>query len=271
MKTYLRDLPDSDVIDNKTRLSSSDYFELVYMRHNYFRNSTNPAPGRLESFEEMLCNITYKIYYRNMEVFKDVGFELEDLQNIARVHTVSFISMDGLYENEEKMKKFIKRHKKTRGAHSEPDKQDIFRKECYNLAKFLNQRIQEVAMFCGRKNQNIRGSKNKIHYLVGKPLKAFTNEDIVKYPKEYGFNKITKREYKKLQLENNPKDNNIFKTKDNEIVKVVHMKGEYLTKKDMYDIGINPEQNMFYSNPEDNLLYIEHENEIEEKLRELKK
>ena len=119
----------------------------------------------------MICNISNKIYFRNIETFKTVGMESEDLENIGRVHTVSFISMCGLKENPDKMKDFIKQHKKKYGKSSNPTEKEVFLKECYNLSRFLHQRLQEVAKFSNKKNANIRGTKNLKGFFVGNAKK----------------------------------------------------------------------------------------------------
>ena len=257
-KNYLRDLPDSDVVDSK-KIDCQDYFELVYLRHRYFRNSTNPNPERLAEFEEMICNISYRFFSRNYEVFNEVGFEIEDIKNIARIHTVSFISMGGLAENPDKMEQFRIRHKKKYGQNSEPGKMDIFRKECYDLSRFLNQRLQDFARNCKSKNKNIRGTSNEQIYFVGNAKRDPSDIDLAKYPDVYGYKRISKKRYKELQKENNAKDKNKFLIENNQIVRAVYLKGGYLSTFDIEDVGLDPRDNLYYGNPESNLIKMEKE------------
>ena len=105
MSSFLRKLDDPSIDEKK--INSIDYFELVYLRHRYFRKSANPDPRRLAEFEEMICNISDNIYYRNVIIFKNVGFESDDLRNIGRVNTGSFVHMSGLKENPNLMRAFI--------------------------------------------------------------------------------------------------------------------------------------------------------------------
>lgn len=254
-KKLIRELNDSSIDDIK--ISSSDHFELVYLRHRYFRRSTNPTAERLAQFEEMIRNISDKIYLRNIEIFKTVGFEMDDLRNIARVHTVSFISMGGLAENPDLMEKFIIQHKKKHGQNSEPDKMDIFRMEAYNLAKFLNQRIQETARFSKTKNENIRGTKNHRRFFVGDAKNNPEDLDLFREPELYGYRKITESQYKDFVNKNNSKDKSYFLNENNEMVRVVYIKGSFLTDEDIEDTEIDPRKNSFYRSPEDNLMIKE--------------
>ena len=202
----------------------------------------------------MIKNISDKIYLRNIGVFKTVGIEMDDLANIARVHTVSFISMGGLIENPALMIKFRLDHKKKYGQESEPGKMDIFRKEAYNLSRFLNQRIQEVAKFSKIKNANIRGTKNCKKFYVGDPSRSPTDNDLFNYPEVYGYEKITEKLFKELVKENDAKGKKEFLNKDNQMVRAVYVKGSILTGQDIEDMGIDPRDNSYYKDPEDNMI-----------------
>jgi hypothetical protein len=255
-KRYLRDLHDSDTVDNM-KIDCQDYFELVYLRHRYFRNSTNPEPERLFEFEEMLCNISDKFFVKNYRVFNLVGFEKEDLRNIARVHTVSFISMGGLKENADKMEKFRKRHKDKYGQNSEPGLKDIFRKECYDLARFLNQRMQDIVRNAKTKNNNIRGTAHKDVYLIGNNPQEISDSKLANNPESYGYKKISKKRYKELEKENNAKGKKTFLSKNNETVRAIHIKGKNLSIFDIKNMGLDPRDSMYYEDPESNLIKTE--------------
>jgi hypothetical protein len=257
-KNYLRDIPDSDVVDNM-KIDCQDYFELVYIRHRYFRNSTNPEPERLAEFEEMICNISDKFFIRNYQVFNEVGFEMEDVRNVTRIHTISFISMGGLAENPDKMEQFRVRHKKKYGQDSEPDRMDIFRKECYDLARFLNQRLQDLTRNCKSKNKNIRGTMNEQIYFIGSAKRDPSDIDLARYPDVYGYERISKKRYKELQKENDAKGKSKFLSKDNQIVRAVYLTGNHLSAADIQDLGLDPRDNLYYGNPENNLIRMENE------------
>lgn len=254
-KKLIRELDDPSI--DEIKISSSDHFELVYLRHRYFRKSTNPSPERLAQFEEMICKISDKIYLRNIEIFKTVGFEMDDLRNIARVHTVSFISMGGLAENPDLMKKFVLQHKKQYGMNSDPDEMDIFRKEAYNLARFLDQRIQEVAKFSKNKNQNIRGTKNHKRFFIGDGRNNPDDLDLFRNPELYGYEKITESKYKDLVSKNHGKGKSHFLTEDGQMVRAVYIKGSFLTEHDIEDTQMDSRRTTFYRSPEENLMMKE--------------
>lgn len=246
MSSFLRKLDDPSIDEKK--INSIDYFELVYLRHRYFRKSANPDPRRLAEFEEMICNISDNIYYRNVIIFKNVGFESDDLRNIGRVNTVSFIHMSGLKENPNLMKAFIEDHKSKFGQESEPSKKDIFLRECYNLSRFLKQRLHEVASFCEIKNTNIIVSKNKKIYFIGNPSKNPSDESLLMAAANLGFKRITEVQFKKLAIENNSTNKDQFLTKDGQIVRTVVRYTDNSGLRDFYDSHSNGESSL---DPED--------------------
>jgi len=230
----------------------SDSFELLYIRHNYFKRSTNPSNERLAKFEEMLQNISKKIYYRNRSTFNTTGFELEDVINVARIHTVSFISISGIRENEDKMKQFVKSHKKKYGKKSYPKEQDFFLKEHYDLAKFLNQRLNEFARACESKNKNIRGTKSfEVFYkkILDIDVVEPSDHDLIRNPTAYGYKKIEKSEFRKMAGRKG--------SKNNKKVRAIYRRGSFLTKEDIEDRPFYQGNSYFYMNPEDILMDME--------------
>jgi len=243
MSDLLRKLDDPEV-DSKKKINSSDHFELVYLRHRYFRKSTNPEPERLREFEEMICNISEKIYYRNIGIFKIVGFDSDDLKNIGRINTVSFISMGGLRENPHLMEKFLIDHKKRYGNQSEPSKRDIFLRECYNLAKYLNQRLQEIAKFCEIKSANIIGDKSKKIYFIGEKDKDPSDESLLIHPESFGFKRIKIKHFKQMFNDLKPLTKTSFLTPDGKIVRIVYKRANHLAIEDFYRDSADNESNL---------------------------
>lgn len=243
MADFLRKLDDPEV-ENKKKINSNDYFELVYIRHRYFRKSTNPEPERLREFEEMICNISDKIYYRNINIFKIVGFDGDDLKNIGRINTVSFISMSGLKENPSLMEKFIIDHKNKYGEESTPTKRDIFLRECYNLAKYLNQRLQEIAKFCEIKSANIIGDKAKKIYFIGKQDSNPSDDSLLMFPEAFGFKKIKINKFKQMFKDLKPLTKTSFLTPEGQIVRVVYKKPNYSAIEDFYTSNSENESNL---------------------------
>jgi len=255
MGELLRKLDDPEI--DKKRINSSDHFELVYLRHRYFRASTNPSPQRLAQFEELICNISNKVYIRNIALFKTIGFEMEDLRNIGRVHAVSFISMSGLRENPDLMAEFRVLHKKKKGQNSEPKEKDILLKEYYNMSRFLNQRLQEVAKFSGNKNTNVRGSKSEKCFYLGNPKKNPDDLELYHSPDTYGYKKITEVEFKRLTKESGEKNSSDFLTKEGRRVRAVYIQGSFLKQRDVDGTTMDPRGTAFYRSPEDSLILKE--------------
>jgi hypothetical protein len=254
-KELIRKLDDTE-IDN-IKINSKDHFELVYLRHRYFRKSTNPTAARLGEFEEMICNISDKIYLRNITVFKTLGMEMDDLRNIGRIHTVSFISMGGIKENPDLFEQLRVQHKAKYGNHSEPGDKDIFLKEHYNLSRFLNQRLQEVAKFSKNKNENIRGTRSYRNFYIGNSEKDPEDMDLIKNYKDHGYSKITESEYKKIAKENKCKGQLRFENKEGQIVRAVYIQGSFLTSNDIDGSELDPRRNSFYRSAEKTLMIKE--------------
>ena len=256
MSKILRKL-DDPIENDSPKLSCVDQFELVYMRHWYFRKSTNPEPVRLAQFEEMLCKISDKHYMKSFSLYKEIGFEMDDLRNIARVNVVSFISLSGLQENPDKMKKFVKRHKSKYGKESEPKARDLFLKECYDLAKFLDQRIGEIPMFCERKMSSVRGSQSVKRFYAGDPTRCPSDLDLYHSPETFGYSKITEVEYKKLVKKSSGKGRAQFLDEQNRMIRAVYIKGSFLTPGDIEETSFDSGKSSFYRTPEENIILKE--------------
>ncbi len=257
MSEFKRKLNDPE-LEAKPRLRYQDHFELIYLRHRYFRKSTNPSPERLAQFEEMIVNMATRFYWRNQVVFRTVGMELEDFHNIGRVHTVSFISMSGLAENHDLMEKFIKAHKKKKGQNSTPTERDIFLRESYNLARFLKQRFSEVVMFSRRKNSSVRGTSSKRGYFIGNPDRTPEDYDLYNFPEAFGYKKIMEVEFNKILKGNKTNNKRDFIDKDTgKRVRSVLIEGDFLNNNDIDQSDLDPRRNSFYRTPEENVLLSE--------------
>lgn len=73
------------------RISSRNDWELVYLRHNAFRDSPNPAPGVMEGLEPLVRAAANRSYNKFKSVWGPAGIGADDLQNIGRVHLVTYL------------------------------------------------------------------------------------------------------------------------------------------------------------------------------------
>lgn len=262
MNKLKRQLKDSKIDNHKINIS--DYFELAYLRHRYFRKSQNPSTERIQQFEEMVCNVSDYFFSKNFRDFKMVGFEKEDIRNISRVHVISFISISGLKENKDLMNKFIKRHKSIYGEDSLPGDKDIFLKECYDLYIFLKQRMSELSRIVKSKNNNIRGTSDTHHFFLGDSHIIPENDELVHNPEKYGFQRITKKYFntlkeeckndKNLQVSNSAKK---FLTKEGKVAIMIVEKSKELTHEDIQGTDMDPRRGYFYRTPEENIIFEE--------------
>jgi hypothetical protein len=246
--------------DSKKNLSAKDSFELIYLRHDYFRKVKNPAPGRLEEFEEIVKNMSKLFFAKNQTSVKMIGMELEDIQNIFRVFVVSFIGMSGLYENPDRMEAFNRSHKAKNGEGSILSKDDIFKKERYDLARFLRQRMSDflVKITESKKSTGITGYVHKKIYLMSSEKKQnFSNDILFMSYKKLGYKKINKKTYLKAVLENSPNCKNDFITKKGAHFKIVHIDDNFLTEQLIESSDLDPRNNMYLRDPEEEYLIAE--------------
>jgi hypothetical protein len=236
-------------------------FELVYLRHKYFRKAKTPTTERIQPFDEMVDNIAGSIFTKNIEVFRIFGMELEDIQNIGRCHVVSFIGMQGLYENQAIMDKFILKHKSIYGQDSMPTKHEIFKKEAYDLARFLKQRLQECANFCRNKNRNVIGTKHtQTGYLcITDSPKEVNDDNLMANPEYFGYKKMTKTALDKEIKANKSRGKSLFKTQDGTLIRVVTQTLRPLNYNDVNGSALDYRDTLTLKDPEELMIMAEEE------------
>jgi len=146
---------------NGERASIKDSFELVYLRHRYLKASPNPDPSRFKALEGIAINVARTVHRKFKDAFSVVGFELEDVQNIARCHLVSYLGLFSSTSTKQKWERFMERHKEAYGSESSPSDTDLLKQDTAKLSVFIRQRIEECAMFCNQKAVNIQGIRKK--------------------------------------------------------------------------------------------------------------
>lgn len=246
----------------------SDAFELIYLRHDYLRKVGNPAPGRLEEFEDIVTNMSKLFFAKNQAHVKMIGMELEDIQNIFRVFVVSFIGMSGLYENPDKMSNFVKLHKKRFGQESEPTKQDVFVKERYDLSRFLRQRMKNLIdkFKNSKKAKSITGYiREKTCIVANKKAQGVEGLSSLEDYKKHGYSKISKKKYlQEVSLSKVPNKND-FVNKEGKHFLVVYEDNNFLTEDFIIGSDLDPRNNMYLRDPEEE--YMIAEERFERKLK----
>jgi hypothetical protein len=116
--------------EKKGRVSYLDEegFELAIMRHTLFRRSPNKTEAELEPYMATVKSAARRSFYRWNSIFVAMGFETDDLVNVGRIYTTSWIHHYAY----------------------EPDQT----KQTRLFTAFLNQRYGEFAKICYKKALN---------------------------------------------------------------------------------------------------------------------
>ena len=183
----------------KGKIHSKNEFELCYLRHKYFRKvKFNPTKKEMEPFLHIAKRLAKNTYFRYQPLFYQVGFELEDVLNIANVQLVSFLGLFSLEKMPEKYKEFVKTFKKIQ--EKKPEKKDILDKNQANFTLFLKQRMEDVVRICKQKAKNIKGLPYEefTYYCGSKKPPKNVNEFLKNYEK-LGFKKIDYLTFKSIK------------------------------------------------------------------------
>lgn len=141
---------------SKTRISSKDEFELCYIRHRYFRKTLyNPTVKDMAEYENIVKNLSRKTFYTYRNLLGAIGFDREDVENVGRIHLVSFLGLFSLESDPGKYAEFSSSYGKTSG--NAPDPLDILSKNRANFTLFLKQRMEELIRICRQKVDNVKG------------------------------------------------------------------------------------------------------------------
>jgi hypothetical protein len=191
-------------------IKSKDDFELCYIRHRYFRRvDYNPTEQEMAPYMAIVQKQAKNTYYTYTYLFRMVGFDLEDVLNIARVHLVSFIGLYSLSKHPEKYDKFLAYFLRTNKK--EATESDILDKNKQNLTMFLKQRMEDVVRVCRQKARNIRGTPTDEAYVFYGATKPPTpTKVLLDGHKKLGFRRLDLRVFKSIKKKLEKPLNNQF-------------------------------------------------------------
>lgn len=243
------------------KISSKEDFELCYLRHQYIRRvNFNPTAEEMAPYSKIVAIQARKTFYAYSGLFKLVGLEMDDLNNIGQVHLVSFL---GLYSFRvpEKLREFVVAQVLKTGKVPPSWVQDAKNKA--NLTLFLKQRMQDVVRVCQQKARNIKGMATEEFYVFYGPKKPPKNpRDLIENYEKMGFRKLDIASYKTIrkrvmkQRKEEGKTSAPSETK-NEIIKfagsyyiTVPLEHRDLTVHDFAGAGMDPYDSIHNRNPE---------------------
>lgn len=241
--------------DKKVR--TSDSFELVYLRHQYFRRATyNPTEAEMAPYMKIVEHFTKNTFFTYFNLFKAVGMYHDDVLNIGRVHLVSFLGLYSLNRMEAKKALFVETF--TKFNFKAPEDYDFDNKNKANFTMFFKQRMEDLVRVCRQKVRNIKGQPSE-EYVV------FCGSDKPpKYPKrltkEYdqlGYKKIDFAIFKSIRKKADVNhDATIFQFNDIWYVALA-LEQKQLDLDDIVGSGSDPYENVHNMQPDE--LYKEKE------------
>lgn len=211
----------------------------------------------------MLSKNTFFVY---ANLFRAVGMGYEDIQNIGRVHLVSFLCLYSMESSKEKKDQYIERI--VQSEYRMPEEKDFDQKNKANFTFFLKQRMEDLVRVCRQKVRNINGYPYE-EYVVfcGKENLPKNIYRLMKNYEELGYKKIDFSIFKSIRKKSNvSKDSNVFKFEDMWYVALATDQKK-IAQEDIEVSDFSPHDNShnlrpdeFYIEKESNLLYGVFEN-----------
>lgn len=247
------------------KINSKNEFELCYMRHQYLRRVTyNPTQAEMAPYEKIITHLAKNTYYMYKNLFMLVGFEVEDVINIARIHLVSFLGLYKLDKVPNKLIDFLEVHWKKHIR--EANEEDIENKDRANMTMFMKQRMEDVVRVCRQKARNIKGMPVEEFYVYYGPKRPPKESWVLLEDHEkYGFRKLDMGSFKTIKRRQKIKSNDEpFKFAGNWYIAVT-LEKRNLTLLDLSGAGYDPYDSIHNKNPEEIFFDKFNEEEFETK------
>lgn len=181
------------------KIHSKNEFELCYLRHQYLRKvKFNPTEAQMRPYHNIIRVAAKRTYFTYTNIFKLVGFEVEDVINIGKIHLVSYLGLFAVDQVPAKYDKFFdKFYEKWNDV---PDSDDILDKDKADFTMFLKQRMEDVVRVCRQKAKNIKGLQTE-EYLVyyGKTVPPMDLNELATGHEKFGYRKLDVSLFKSLK------------------------------------------------------------------------
>jgi len=240
----------------KEKIHCKDEFELCYLRHQYFRRvNYNPTAKEMEPFKKIASHFAKNTYFTYKNLFSVIGFEAEDLINIANVHLVSFLGLFSLESTPDKYQDFVRGFENAQ--EKPPEEDDILNKNKANFSLFLKQRMEDVVRVCRQKAKNIKGlPAEEFYYYFGSKAPPKIRRELLKNHEKYGYRKLDNATYKSIKKKATSENGNVFIFNDTYYV-AVPIDKKILNEEDLNGAGMNPRDNIHNMTPEEAYFNLE--------------
>lgn len=192
MQQHMRPLP-----VGHEKVTYQDHLELRYLRWDYLVKVANPSEALLQSKDRIVRYTARRAYYKYLHEFSFMNMELEDVENIARVYTVSYLGLYSMEKDHEKKKRFRASFKEKEKR--EATKKDIEKKDNYSLISFLEQRLLECAHVL---RQYCKGEAGFTYFSIFYRVSGEqwpTDDDLIQTPKKFGWERLPWSEFTKIR------------------------------------------------------------------------
>lgn len=158
-------------MENKTTKKRD--FSLRMMRWRYLLKAGTPKETDLANYNTVIRAVLFSHYNKYVSQFKKVGYDIDDVMSLLKIHTVSFVGAFALENNPKKLDAFKKRFFKINGR--TPTDEDILKKNQSDCFYFLKQRISEnaaVSSLYGRKMRSgseLNSDKSTLDIIIDNP------------------------------------------------------------------------------------------------------
>lgn len=177
----------------KKQANYKDSFEDIYLRHDYLKKTNPDSYTDMKKYEK-ICKATAKIMYEKHRMrFNKVSFYYEDILNITRVYSYSFLNVYSFSNDIEGLEKFKSKFLQKQGKL--PSKEEVEKRERNNLINFLRQRLSACSIVCERKSKDIVASKAKKVYFAYTANSVPASYDLIlEDHKLFGYRLVTDEE-----------------------------------------------------------------------------
>lgn len=253
----------------KRKIHYKNDFELCYMRHQYLRRvEYNPTELDMAPYISIIKHFAGSNWSMYQNLFRNVGFDFDDLCNIGKIHLVSFLGLFSLDKMDHKYEEFVATYEKKNSE--SPSDFVILNKDRANFTLFLKQRMDDMVRICRQKIRNMRDLATEEYYAFKGPNPPPTNhKELLKDHEKYGFRKVDVAVFKSIRKKVRKTvdiDKYMFQF-DNVWYVAVHSSHKALALVDLAGAGMDPYDNFHNLTPEQ----IVHKKEEEALWRRRKK
>lgn len=249
------------------KIHSKNEFELCYLRHQYLRKTKyNPTEEEMRPYEAIAIHMAKNTFFMYKNLFGMVGFELEDIVNIGKIHLISFLGLFSLDKMPGKYDEFIEKHEINQGA--TPSEDQVMGKNKANCTLFLKQRMEDLVRVCRQKARNIKGlPTEEFFFYFGTKRPPAILRDLIDKHEKLGYKKLDTSIYKSIRKKVKMDDSPVFKFNGFYYV-AVPVEQKCLSLSDFSGAGLDPYDSIHNMNPEEIYFSIEESTDWEKKQAE---